>query len=56
MSQNTESDHHDRSYIYGRIGLSYKKVGFGLGTNLDWYGPNKLRKDNYGIFVRYEFQ
>lgn len=55
MSQNMESDHHDRSYIYGRIGLSYKRVGFGLGTNLDWYGPLKLQKENYGVFVRYEF-
>jgi len=56
VSQNMEYDNHDRSYVYGRLGVSYKSVGFGLGTNLDWYGPAKISKENYGIFVRYEFQ
>lgn len=47
---------HDRGQLYGRLGVGYKAVGFGLATNLDWYGPNKVFKENYGIYVSYAFR
>jgi hypothetical protein len=50
-SQNLQTNHHDRSYIYPRLGLKYKNFGFGLGSNIDWYGPFKELKQNYGLFL-----
>lgn len=47
---------HSRSYIYLRTGLKRNAFIFGLAANLDQFGPNKSFKDNYGIFVRYEFK
>jgi hypothetical protein len=46
---------HDRSFIYGRLGLSYKTFGFGFAANCDWYGPFKESKVNTGIFLRKVF-
>lgn len=47
---------HDRSFVYGRLGVSYKTLGFGLALNYDWYGPFKAEKDNAGLFVRKVFR
>jgi len=30
-------------------------LNFGLGANLDQYGPDKTYKPNYGIFVGWSF-
>jgi len=46
---------HDRSYIWGRLGLNYKTFSFGLAVNYDWYGPFKANKDNTGVFIRKVF-
>ena len=43
---------HERSYLQLRIGLGYKKYQFGLASNLDYFGPNRFFKDNYGVFIR----
>lgn len=43
---------HDRSYLFGRMGLSYKTFGFGFAMNYDWYGPHGAEKENYGVFLR----
>lgn len=51
-----ETDRHDRSRIYARLGLTFKTVGFGLAANWDWYGPLKNNKENFGIFVRKAFR
>ena len=51
-SHNLSTNKHDRSYGNARLGVSYKKFGFGFATNLDWYGPMKIFKQNYGIFLR----
>lgn len=51
----TKKGEHGRSFVNIRAGPSYKQFAIGLGSNLDWYGPNKVRKDNYGIFLRYSF-
>ena len=42
---------HDRSYLMLRAGLSYKDFRFGLGANWDAYGPDRVSKENYGIFL-----
>jgi hypothetical protein len=47
---------HNRSYIYLRVGVKKESLIFGLGANLDQYGPFKTFEDNYGAFVRWEFR
>ena len=47
---------HDRGALYGRLGVSYKAYSFGLATNLDWYGPKKVLKENYGVYISYAFR
>ncbi|NLA24791.1 MAG: hypothetical protein GX879_07485 [Bacteroidales bacterium] len=42
---------HARSYVVARIGLSYREFNFGLGTNLDWYGPTKANINSFGGFL-----
>ena len=46
---------HNRSYVYLRVGTSYKNYQFGLGNNFDFYGPTKHRENNFGAFMRTEF-
>lgn len=43
---------HERSYVQLRLGLGFKGLQSGLFCNLDYYGPFKIFKDNYGIFFR----
>lgn len=40
-----------RSYLMARAGVSYKEITFGLGTNIDYYGPEKFNENSYGIFI-----
>ncbi|CAN5247653.1 hypothetical protein BH23BAC2_BH23BAC2_07980 [soil metagenome] len=47
-----EISSHFRSYLYLRLGATYKNITFGAGTNLDQYGPNKAFKENYGAFIK----
>jgi len=47
--------HHNRSFLYLRAGLKKGPLGFGLGANWDQYGPEKIARDNYGVFTRWEF-
>ncbi len=54
-SLNRQTDAHDRSYANFRLGISQRTVSYGLGANLDRYGPLKLYKGNFGVFVRAEF-
>ena len=51
-----DTKRHERGQLYGRLGVGYKAIGFGLATNLDWYGPNKVFKENYGFYVSYAFR
>lgn len=46
----TSLDFHARSYIVARLGVSYKTITFGVGTNLDRYGPMKQAINSYGVF------
>ena len=42
---------HDRSYIYLRAGASYRNFRFGLGSNIDYYGPDRLENLSAGLFL-----
>jgi len=53
-NRSLRSEIHNKSYIYLRAGVKTKSTIFGVGTNLDWNGPNQNFQDNYGVFVRYE--
>jgi len=46
---------HNRSFIYLRAGVKKQAMAFGIGANLDRYGPFKTFEDNYGVFLRWEF-
>ena len=46
---------HNRSFLYLRAGLKKGPVGFGLGANFDAYGSEKVARENYGVFTRWEF-
>jgi hypothetical protein len=46
---------HGRSFFVARLGISYDRFTFGAGVNLDWYGPMKILKQNYGPHVMYLF-
>ena len=52
---NAQEKEHERSYINLRLGSQWKQTILGLAANFDWYGPEKLEKDNYGLFIRYLF-
>lgn len=46
---------HNRSYLYLRAGVKRNALIVGVGAQLDQFGPSKVFKDNYGVFVRWEF-
>ena len=48
---NSKQNFHERSYLNLRLGLSHSNSVFGLGANFDRYGPFKIFKENYGVFV-----
>jgi hypothetical protein len=50
-NQNTIIGKHDRSYLYGRLGLSYKTFSLGCAYNYDCYGLMKLKEHQWGIFI-----
>lgn len=47
---------HVLSYLFLRLGLDYRQVQFGLAANYNWISPRQQQQqDNYGVFVRKEF-
>jgi hypothetical protein len=50
--QNYEGGSHDRSFVNIRTGIGFGKITLGIGHNLDFYGPAKIRKNNTGLLVR----
>lgn len=42
-----------RSYLIARAGLSYNEFTFGLGTNIDYYGPTKFNENSVGGFINF---
>ena len=55
-NQNLETSKHERSYQQFRLGVGMGNCQFGLAANVDYYGPAKVYKDNYGIFLRFNFK
>lgn len=53
--QNTAQNFHARSFLQLRAGVKKEALSFGLGANLDQYGPEKDFKPNYGLFVGWAF-
>ncbi len=56
FNQDMDTKKHERSALYGRLGLNYKAFNFGFATNYDWYGPVKFSRENYGVFISYAFK
>lgn len=54
-AHSTSEDAHARSFLQLRAGLKMNALNFGLGANLDQYGPEKTYKPNYGVFVGWSF-
>jgi hypothetical protein len=54
-NHNTKSAVHERSYFQSRIGMGKGRTQFGIAANEDFYGPDRLLKENYGLFIRYVF-
>jgi hypothetical protein len=52
----TRDNLHARSFLQLRAGLKKDAFNFGVGGNLDQYGPEKTFKPNYGVFVGWAFQ
>lgn len=53
--QSLADNAHERSSAVLRIGITYKGFATGLGLNQDYYGPAKVEKPNFGIFLHYKF-
>ncbi len=53
FSHLTETGKHDRSFLYSRVGVTYKTLSFGAALNYDWYGngPMKIENHQWGIFI-----
>lgn len=49
----TVIDMQTRSYLMLRAGLSYKEITFGIGSNIDYYGPEKSNENSIGGFVSF---
>lgn len=49
----TVIDMQTRSYVMTRAGLSYKEITFGIGTNVDYYGPEKHNENSIGGFLSF---
>lgn len=45
----------NQRYLYLRAGLKSKQLIFGVAANLEQSGPLKEMGENYGLFVRWEF-
>ncbi|MFQ3326958.1 MAG: hypothetical protein ACI8YC_001598 [Salibacteraceae bacterium] len=45
----------NQRYLYLRAGLKNKRLIFGIAANLEQSGPLKEMNENYGLFVRWEF-
>lgn len=48
----TKLNQHERSSIFTRLGLSRNNFQFGVGFNVDWYGPHKVSGLNPCVFGR----
>ena len=54
-NQNLSEGLHNKSYLYLRAGVKRNAMIIGLAANLDQSGPMRVFDENYGVFVRWEF-
>lgn len=45
-------DLHTRSYLRARVGATIREFTFGVGANLEYYGPLKHNENNVGAFLQ----
>lgn len=50
-NQDLKNDIHSVSYVWGKLGVSYKNYRFGVGGNFYSLGPKKIKENNYGLFL-----
>ncbi len=50
-NRDLKNDIHSITYVWGRIGVSYKNYRFGAGSNFYWLGPQKMTENNTGLFL-----
>ncbi|MCK9164008.1 MAG: hypothetical protein M0O93_06655 [Bacteroidales bacterium] len=53
-NQNIVNNKHDRSFAFFRLGLKINSISFGAACRYDYYGPNKIFKENYGGFIKFD--
>lgn len=53
-NHNPNEGQHNRSYLYFRLGIKNGKLAYGIGANLDRFGPFKDFIENYGLFMRWD--
>lgn len=46
------ADLHTRSYLRARAGLTINEFTFGVGANMEYYGPLKHNENNIGAFLQ----
>ena len=52
-NHNMDEGFHDRSYVNFRLSINTYTLGF--AANFDYYGPDKLSENNFGVFIRHSF-
>lgn len=51
---NFNFDYHTRSYLMLRAGITFKDFTIGVANDIDYFGPEKLRLNNFGGFIMVE--
>lgn len=54
FNYSTRLNVHERSHVYCRVGASHRNYQFGLGTNVDIYGPQTSNETSLVGFLRVE--
>jgi len=49
--ETVNTSNHSRSYFFARTGLTYREFTAGIGTNIDYYGPNRQNQNSFGGFL-----
>ena len=50
-NQDLKNDIHSVSYVWGRLGATYRNYRFGVGGNFYSLGPKRISEKNIGIFL-----
>lgn len=50
-NRDLKNDMHSISYLWARLGVSYRNYRFGAGGNWYWLGPHNTTEENLGLFL-----